>query len=90
MAFASADDPVLESVMVVEVTPDPDAAHLLVTLELTGDEPIAPEEVRGAVEALRPHLRHEVSQSIHRKRLPNLAYQLVPRGTWDARLAEER
>jgi ribosome-binding factor A len=87
VAFASAEDPILEALVVVEVAPHPDAGHLLVTLEQSwGDA--APETVRDAVEAIRPDLRHEIANSIHRKRIPTLAFQLVPAGTWRSQLED--
>ena len=63
---------------VLEVLPDPNAARLRVVL---GFDPATADrlpETRAVLDQLRAELREEVAQGIHRKRVPDLVWQLLP------------
>ncbi len=73
------DDPLIERVSVVSVTPAPDATRLLVLVTVDpGDEPVDVQELLDALRALRPDLRREISAEINRKKTPELAFELAP------------
>jgi ribosome-binding factor A len=73
---------VLVGATVAAVDPAPDSARLLVSVVLaygrTGDQVI---EARAALREAAPSFRSEVARSIHRKRAPEILF--------DVRLAEE-
>ena len=74
------DDPVLERLVVASVAPAPDASRLLVSLvvfpELDGG-PTDLAEIEEHLERVRGKLRAEIAAAIHRKKTPQLAFELV-------------
>jgi ribosome-binding factor A len=80
------DGPWLEGAWLAAVEPAPGPARLRATVVLPPHA--APEALEAAFTALRdrtPHLRAEVAQAIHRKRVPDLVFCVVldgggPRG----------
>ncbi len=73
---------VLVGATVAAVEPAPDAARLLVTVVLpTGRSGDQATEARAALREAAPSFRAEVARSIHRKRAPEIVF--------DVRLAEE-
>jgi len=69
------DDPVLRELIVVDVRPAPDASRLLVTVApLDSRSTLDPRDILGRLHAVASRLRHEVSQSIHRRKTPQLTF----------------
>ena len=71
-------DDVLRDLLVHSVEPAPDSSRLLVTVSmLTLDHPEAEvlSRLRGAV----PMLRREIAASVHRRKLPDLIFRILPR-----------
>lgn len=74
-ALALLDDPRLEEATLRDVVPEGGA--LRATVECP------PEHVPGVVAALdraMPRIRYELASEIHRKRLPNVRFVVLPRG----------
>lgn len=71
----------LQALHVMSVVPAPHSSRLLVTVsaDLAGDE-FDPQEILELLDQQTPRLRGEVAASIHRKRVPVLAFQVVGRG----------
>ncbi|MGF1468720.1 MAG: ribosome-binding factor A [Sandaracinaceae bacterium] len=80
LALASSPDEVLEDLWVVDVAPAPDVSRLMVTVEGPADRDV--DAVLARLEAHAATLRHEVADSIHRRRTPSLIYRVAPAGTW--------
>ena len=78
LALATVDDPRLEDTYVLAVRPHPDASCLLVVVA-------APErdvaKVKEALTAAQPRLRGELAGAIERKRVPDLAFTVLPHGS---------
>lgn len=68
----------LQALQVISVVPAPNSSRLLVTVsaDLAGDE-FDPREILELLERQTGRLRSEVAASIHRKRVPSLAFQVV-------------
>lgn len=78
-AFAvGLDDDLLNSLVVLQVTPLAGASRLQVVLAPTVPLPVEDGEVRARLERLRPQLRSAVAQHIQRKRAPELELLLLP------------
>ncbi len=72
----------LPDVVVHSVDPNPDGAHLRVTVYPSAgalEEGADLIELAHRLEALAPRLRAEVAAAIHRKRAPLLSFLVVPR-----------
>lgn len=65
----------LRDLAVQSVRPAPDSSRLLVTFALP--ESIPPVEALAAIEQARGKLRGTIAAAIHRKKTPELAFQLV-------------
>jgi ribosome-binding factor A len=75
----SSRDPRLGSAWVLSVEPAPGPERLLVSIVLAGAASAA--DIEGALVALvnmKPWLRSEVARAIHRKRVPELAFRVLP------------
>lgn len=76
--FAGCGDPVLRELMIVDVLPAPTSMRLLVKVQLS---PSASghslEEIYQRLDQASGWLRTEVPQAIHRKRAPELLYQVL-------------
>lgn len=80
MALASSVDERLRELLVADVTPAPDAAHLLVLVQL-GSEPAHSEnEMSEALARARGYLRSAAAEAITRKKTPHLTVRLLPFG----------
>jgi hypothetical protein len=74
-AFASlCNDDVLRELSVVAVQPAPDESRLLVTIAPTLPGPCDPAQILTRVHRVLGTLRSEVASSIHRKKVPDLAF----------------
>lgn len=83
------DDPALQDLYVVDVHPEPGSGRLVVRLTRAPGsarkQPIS--ALLPRLDALRPFLRGEVAAAIHRKRTPDLVFQVLeqdPHGEVDA------
>lgn len=78
-AFAELRDEVLANLTVVEVRPGPDASRLVVLLTQMGEPQAGTgvDDIMVRLERVRGFLRSEVASAIHRKRTPELRFQLV-------------
>jgi ribosome-binding factor A len=78
LALADIDDPLLDELVLESVTPAPNASRVQVTFV-----PARPDlDVEAALERLHAHvgeLRSEVAAEVSRRRVPELAFQIVPR-----------
>lgn len=82
------DDDMLRNLIVDAVEPAPNASRLLVILRpTTNDELVDVPAVLERLAALRGRLRAEVASSIHRRKVPDLVFQIAVdhRGQEDAR-----
>ena len=82
VALPGCGDEVLQDLTVVSVDPAPDAGHLLVTVSAgppAGDAGTLPDILHRLARA-GGRLRSEVARDIVRKRAPELAYRVLPRG----------
>ena len=71
-------DDVLRDLLIHSVDPAPDSSRLLVTVSmLTLDHSEA--EVLSRLRNAVPMLRREIAASVHRRKLPDLIFRLLPR-----------
>ena len=75
-ALAELADPRVESAFLVEVRPAPDASRFAVQVSAGAGATVS--EVGAALEAARGHLRGELAAALARKRIPDLAFEVVP------------
>jgi ribosome-binding factor A len=68
---------ILRDLRVQSVHPAPDASRLLVVLAFHGPALISTAEVLAALERQKSKLRSEVAAAIHRRKTPELSFQLV-------------
>jgi ribosome-binding factor A len=81
-AFAAVcNDDVLRELAVVAVQPAPDESRLLVTVEPALSGPCDPPKVLAHLQQALGKLRSEVATSIHRKKVPELTFCVVPAAT---------
>jgi ribosome-binding factor A len=72
-------DEILQSLEVLDVSPAPSAAQLLVTVVPAAGAPALDEmQVRATLARARGWLRSEVATAITRKRAPRLAFRFIP------------
>lgn len=69
---------VLRELAVQSVVPAPDSSRLLVTFVYHGAESSSLHEVLAAIECHRAAFRSAVAEAIHRKKTPELVYDVVP------------
>jgi ribosome-binding factor A len=69
-------DDVLADLFVESVEPAPDASRLMVTV-MAADQSREPVEVLTHLQRAAGYVRSEIASSIHRKRVPELAYRCV-------------
>lgn len=82
VGFALAErwhDPVLERLSIVSVTPAPDASRLAVIVAIDPDgDPVEAVAIIDALKRIRGELRCEIAAEIHRKKTPELTFELAP------------
>lgn len=72
-------DEILQSLVVLDVSPAPNAAQLMVTLGAAAGAPVLEaSRVEAALARASGWLRSEVAAAITRKRAPRLAFRFVP------------
>jgi ribosome-binding factor A len=85
LALGNSADERLHDLIVHSVTPGPDGARLLVTVVPTRPLDLdSIEQLHRTLEAARSWLRQQVAAEIHRKRTPELAFQVLPRWAEDS------
>src|SRR6516225_7205930 len=68
---------ILRDLSVQSVVPAPDSSRLLVTFVYTGDESVESADVLAALHGHYAKLRGEVAASIHRRKTPELSFQVL-------------
>jgi len=72
-------DPRLQSVLVDEVTPAPDATRLLITVrQCIPDPDFGPADILVALKGAAGLIRCEVAGVVARKKVPELVFQVLP------------
>jgi ribosome-binding factor A len=72
------EDPLLDQLVVFDVSPAPDAGRLLVRLVVTARPPPDLAAVYEALRRAQGLLRTAVGAELHRKRVPELAFVVLP------------
>ena len=82
VALPGCSDEVLQDLTVVSVDPAPDAGHLLVTVSAGAGAggPVTLPDLLDRLGRANGRLRSEVARDIVRKRAPELAFRVLPRG----------
>ena len=75
-ALADLADPRLASAFLIEVRPAPDASRFAALVSAGSGATVS--EVMAGLQAARGHLRGELAASLTRKRIPDLAFEVVP------------
>lgn len=73
-------DNVLRDLLVQSVVPAPDSTRLLVTLTFSGPASIGIGEVLSRLQRAHGLLRGEVASAIHRRKVPELTFQILDAG----------
>ena len=73
----SLEGDILRDLLVQSVEPAPDSTRLLVTFLYIGDDVTPSLEVLIALKQHNARLRHSIAAAIHRKKTPELAFQLM-------------
>jgi ribosome-binding factor A len=76
LAWELGDD-VLGRLQVESVVPAPDSTHLLITVSLTEPSELVTEDILKRLRHVTGKLRALVAASIHRRRVPDLAFHLT-------------
>jgi ribosome-binding factor A len=79
LVLADSGDAVLQNLLVESVRPWPTSARVLVTLTPAVAEGSGEETVAARLEAARTRLRGEVAAAVHRRKVPDLLFRIVPR-----------
>ncbi len=83
LTLGDSTDPRLHDLAVQSVMPAPDGSRLLViVVPSEGAELDSLDDILGALEGARTWLRRQVAAEIHRKRAPDLIFQVLP--PWEA------
>ena len=78
LALAASPDPILQSLLVVQVAPDPSAPARLQVTVCPADPAILPSEALAGLRRAGGWLRGEVACAIQRRRVPELAFAWQP------------
>jgi ribosome-binding factor A len=81
LALTEIDDPLIDELALVSVTPAPSAARVLVTFAASATVDV--DAALARVKARLPGLREEVAREVHRARVPELAVRIAPHGLID-------
>jgi ribosome-binding factor A len=73
----SLEGDILRDLLVQSVVPAPDSTRLLVTFAFVGDDLTSSLEVLVALKHQQAKLRRAIAAAIHRKKTPDLAFQVV-------------
>ncbi len=71
-------DDVLRGLLVCEVTPAPDATRVLVSVQSLDQGDVDPVAILRRLQSAMGRLRAEVARSISRRKVPELAFRIVP------------
>ena len=80
LALGNSADERLRELLLVHVTPAPDASHLLLLVQPNSAVSSSEEEMNEALENARGYLRTAAAEAITRKRTPNLTMRFLPFG----------
>lgn len=79
------DDPALQDLYVMDVSPEPGSGRLIVRLaRAPGTANTPTSALLPRLDALRSFFREEVASAIHRKRTPDLVFQILEHDPYDA------
>ena len=78
LALGSSADERLRELLVVQVTPAPDASHLLLLVQPSSAVPHSEEEMNEALAKARGYLRTAAAEAITRKKTPHLTTRFLP------------
>jgi ribosome-binding factor A len=78
LALTEIDDPVIDELALVSVTPAPTAARVLITFSASATVDL--DDALARMKALLPGLRAEVAAEVHRARVPELVVCIAPPG----------
>ena len=85
LALGDSADERLRDLVVQSVAPGPDGARLLVAVATTSPVDLDRlEDLHAALDSARPWLRQQIAAEIHRKRTPDLVFQVLPPWEEDA------
>lgn len=77
LALAGCADSLLNDLLVVDVRPAPDSTRLLVLVHSATKSRFSWAEVREHLERARSLLRQEVARQIHRRKTPDLVFNVL-------------
>lgn len=75
-ALAELDDPMIDELVLVSVTPAPSAARVQVTLVPSHDDGFDHDAALERLRAVGPELREEVAAEVSRARVPELVFRI--------------
>ncbi len=78
-ALAELDDPMIDELVLASVLPAPSAARVQVTFVPSTDG-LDIDEALARLHGVAGELREEVAAEVSRRRVPELVFQVVPRG----------
>lgn len=81
LALGSAADERLRELLVVQVTPAPDASHLLLLVQPNSAISSSEEAMNEALANARGYMRTAAAEAITRKKTPHLTMRFLPFGT---------
>ena len=76
-AVGECADPAVQALTVLQVTPAPHTGRLRVTLTLPADGSVGRAEAEAALARAAGRLRGEVADAVHRRRAPELVFEVV-------------
>ena len=77
-ALTSSEDEVLRELALAAVTPFRGASCLQVTVFVDAEDPDAAARIRRRLVQAKGYLRAEIAADINRKRVPDLAFEVIP------------
>jgi len=77
LALAGCADPLLNDLLVVDVRPAPDSTRMLVMVQSATRTQTSLQDVLGHLERARGLLRQEVARQIHRRKTPDLVFDML-------------
>jgi ribosome-binding factor A len=77
LALSGCADPLLNDLLVADVRPAPDSTRLLVLVQSATRRPVSLADVSQHLEHARGLLRQEVARQIHRRKTPDLVFEIL-------------
>ena len=70
-------DPMIQSLVIVSVTPAPDASRLLVSVQASKNAEYDADSILARIQSIQAILRIEVAGAVCRRKAPELVYEVV-------------